>query len=117
MTDGSLPALPPVLAWLARDCTIGSTKARVLPQPVRARPTTSVPSTTRLKHAVWIANRASMPLLRSSDFMPSDSLKLSRALGSAAASGSLSDYCCASDLLAGLSADLSFLLFFLAGCS
>ena len=71
MTDGVRPNFrrPPGPAMVARRSTIGSTKARVLPHPVRARPTRSLPSSNSvrvcacrvqrtLRFKMWIATAA-----------------------------------------------------------
>ncbi len=47
----------------ARRATSGSAKARVLPEPVRPRPSTSLPARVSGRVAVWMANGAVMPRL------------------------------------------------------
>lgn len=125
MTEGGRPWVrlvraPSPLVPASRS-TIGSTKARVFPQPVRARPTKSLPASSGVRHCAWMSNRDSMPLPRSRLFTGSDSSKLSRARGLATTAGAASSTAAAGDAGAAASAGaslpspslvLAFLLFF-----
>mmetsp|Transcript_17647 Transcript_17647/g.43608 ORF Transcript_17647/g.43608 Transcript_17647/m.43608 type:complete len:334 (-) Transcript_17647:392-1393(-) len=65
----------------------GRAKPRVLPVPVRARPTMSRPAMAGASTADWMGNSTSMPRLRSAALVMADSGKLSMWLGSFSAVG------------------------------
>lgn len=126
MTEGGRPAgLRPLgPTSLASISMMGSTKASVLPQPVRARPTMSLPPSTGARHCAWMSNSASMPRLRSSDLVGAERGKLSMQSGLAEGTSGVGGTVAAavvseSWLLLGWGSSLDFLAFlaFLPGVS
>jgi hypothetical protein len=61
---------------------MGREKPSVLPVPVRARPTTSRPSSAGFSTLAWMSNRVSMPRFFSAALVISDRGKLSTCIAS-----------------------------------